>query len=117
MTLQRVVTYIVTILAALVGFAFFFVSLFQCAPIDFFWTRLQGETDGRCIDVEIMINLTYLYGTVTAVTDVAWGVLVVALTWNLKVDRRTKMLITPLLAMACMCVLDGGHLEWQNSDY
>jgi hypothetical protein len=49
-----------------------------------------------------MIDLTYLYGTVTAVTDVALGVLVVVLTWNLKVDRRTKMLITPLLAMACM---------------
>jgi hypothetical protein len=102
MTLQRVVIYAVTILAATVGFAFFFVSVFQCAPIEFFWKRLQGETNGQCIDIEIMIDLTYLYGTVTAVTDVALGVLVAVLTWNLKVDRRTKMLITPLLAMACM---------------
>jgi hypothetical protein len=34
MTLQRVVIYAVTILAATVGFAFFFVSVFQCAPIE-----------------------------------------------------------------------------------
>jgi hypothetical protein len=104
MTLHRIVTYVVTVLAALVGFAFFFVSVFQCAPVDFFWTRLQGETNGKCIDIEVMIDLTYLYGTVTALTDIAWGVLVATLTWNLKVDIRTKMLIAPLLAMACMYV-------------
>jgi hypothetical protein len=103
-TLHRIVTYIVTFLAAITGSAFFLVSLFQCAPIDFFWTRLQGATNGRCIDINVIIGLTYFYGSVTAVTDIAFGVLVASLTWNLNVDRRTKILITPLLAMSCMYV-------------
>jgi hypothetical protein len=104
MTFHRIATYVITLLAAVVGVVFFFVSMFQCTPIDFFWTRLQGETNGRCIDMEVIIKLTYVYGTVTALTDVAYGVLVAVLTWNLKVDRRTKVLIAPLLAMACMYV-------------
>jgi hypothetical protein len=104
MTFHRIATYVITLLAAVVGVVFFFVSMFQCTPIDFFWTRLQGETNGRCIDMEVIIKLTYVYGTVTALTDVAYGVLVAVLTWNLKVDLRTKMLIAPLLAMACMYV-------------
>jgi hypothetical protein len=105
MTFHRIATYVITLLAAVVGVVFFFVSMFQCTPIDFFWTRLQGETNGRCIDMEVIIKLTYVYGTVTALTDVAYGVLVAVLTWNLKVDRRTKVLIAPLLAMACMYVV------------
>jgi hypothetical protein len=104
MTFHRIATYVITLLAAVVGVVFFFVSMFQCTPIDFFWTRLQGKTNGRCIDMEVIIKLTYVYGTVTALTDVAYGVLVAVLTWNLKVDRRTKVLIAPLLAMACMYV-------------
>ncbi|KAH3953180.1 hypothetical protein HBH98_127270 [Parastagonospora nodorum] len=102
MRFHRIATYVITLLAAVVGFVFLFVSMFQCSPVDFFWTRLQGETNGRCIDIEVIIKLTYLYGTVTALTDVAYGVLVAVLTWNLQVDRRTKMLIAPLLAMACI---------------
>jgi hypothetical protein len=54
--------------------------------------------------MEVIIKLTYIYGTVTALIDVAYGVLVAILTWNLKVDRRTKMLIVLLLAMACIYV-------------
>ncbi|KAH7379461.1 hypothetical protein BKA66DRAFT_420472 [Pyrenochaeta sp. MPI-SDFR-AT-0127] len=101
MTLHRIATYIVTLLAAVVGFAFFFVSLFQCSPIEFFWTRLQGAS-GKCISIDIIINFTYLYGSVAAVTDIALGFLVFALIWNLKIDQRTKMLISPFLAMACI---------------
>lgn len=64
---------------------------------------MQGAK-GKCISIDIIINLTYLYGSVAALTDVAFGFLVFALIWNLKVDQRTKMLIAPFLAMACMCV-------------
>lgn len=100
-TIHRVATYFVTILAATIGIAFFFVSLFQCRPVDFFWTRLVGAS-GNCMDMNIMICLAYLYGSVSAFTDLALGLLAFALVWNLKVDRRTKLLIAPFLAMACM---------------
>lgn len=102
MTIHRVANYVVTILAAIVGFVFFFLSVFQCSPVSFFWTRLGGDTNGRCINIDVLIGFAYLYGSVTAATDVAWGLLVAALLWNLKVDRRTKLLMAPFLALSCL---------------
>jgi hypothetical protein len=101
---HRIVTYIVTSLAVLIGSLFFFVSIFQCSPVDFFWTRVTGKTDGRCLDIQVLMYFIYLFGSVTAATDVAYGVMVAVLTWNLNVDRRTKMLIAPLLGLACVYV-------------
>jgi len=54
------------------------------------------------MDIEVIIGMTYLYGSVSLATDVAFGLLLVALIWKLRVDRRTKVLITPFLAMACV---------------
>ncbi|KAF2133622.1 hypothetical protein P153DRAFT_282473 [Dothidotthia symphoricarpi CBS 119687] len=101
MTLHRVATWIVTILAALVGFVYFFLTAFQCRPVTYFWTRMEG-TSGSCISIDVIIGMTYLYGSVSLLTDVAYGALLCVLIWNLRVDRRTKMLISPLLAMACI---------------
>jgi uncharacterized membrane protein YuzA (DUF378 family) len=111
MTAHRIVTYIVTSLAALIGCLFFFVSMFQCTPVDFFWTRLSGRTDGRCINMQVMMHFTYLFGSVTAATDIAYGVLVAVLTWNLNVDRRTKMLIAPLLGLTCVYVKGKAYMR------
>ncbi|EUC47480.1 hypothetical protein COCMIDRAFT_89982 [Bipolaris oryzae ATCC 44560] len=98
----RITTYAITILAAVVGFGFFFLSVFQCMPVSFFWTRLQGDINGKCLDIEIMIIATYFYGAVTAGTDIAWGILVGALIWKLQIDRRTKVLTAPFLGLACI---------------
>lgn len=100
-TLHRVVTIVTTASAVVVGVVYFFLSLFQCAPLDFFWTRLQGA-QGKCLSMDIIIGMTYLYGAVAAATDIAFGVLLAALIWRLNVDRRTKVLIAPLLGMACI---------------
>lgn len=54
------------------------------------------------MDIDVIIGMTYLYGSVSLVTDIAFGLLLVALIWKLRVDRRTKVLITPFLAMACV---------------
>jgi hypothetical protein len=62
---------------------------------------MEGKS-GRCIDMEVIIGMTYLYGSVSLVTDIAFGLLLVALIWKLRVDRRTKILIAPFLAMACV---------------
>lgn len=100
-TLHRIVTIIITSSAVLVGVAFFFLTLFQCSPIEFFWTRLQG-VNGTCLGMEVIIVMTYLYGAIAAATDVGFGILLAALIWRLNVDRRTKLLIAPLLGMACI---------------
>ncbi|KAF3005693.1 hypothetical protein E8E13_005361 [Curvularia kusanoi] len=101
-TLHRIVTIILTTAAVLVGVAYFFLTMFQCAPVDFFWTRMQGATNGECINIEVIIGMSYLYGSIAAATDIGFGVLVGILVWKLKVDRKTKLLMTPILGMACI---------------
>lgn len=100
-TLHRIVSIIITTAAMVIGVVYFFLSLFQCAPIDFFWTRLQGA-EGKCINIDVIIGMTYLYGTIAAATDIGFGALLGALLWRLRVERRTKVLIAPLLGMACI---------------
>lgn len=100
-TLHRIVSIIITTAAVIIGVVYFFLSLFQCTPIDFFWTRLQGA-QGSCISMDIIIGMTYLYGAIAAATDIGFGALLGALVWRLNVERKTKMLIAPLLGMACV---------------
>jgi hypothetical protein len=52
--------------------------------------------------MDIIIDATYVYGAVAAATDVGFGLLLAALIWKLNVERRTKLLIAPLLGMACI---------------
>jgi hypothetical protein len=101
-TLHRIATIVITTAAVVIGVTYFFLSLFQCAPIDFFWTRMQGATDGKCISMEVIIDMTYLYGAVAAATDIGFGMLLGALVWRLNVERKTKVLVAPLLGMACI---------------
>lgn len=102
LTLHRIATIIITTAAVIVGIVFFALSLFQCAPIDFFWMRLQGATGGKCVSIDVIIGMTYFYGGIAAATDVSLGVLLGALVWRLNVERKTKVLLTPLLGMACI---------------
>ncbi|KAF3038606.1 hypothetical protein E8E12_000602 [Didymella heteroderae] len=101
-TLHRIATIIITTAAVVIGVTYFFLSLFQCAPVDFFWTRMQGVTGGKCISMEVIIGMTYLYGAIAAATDIGFGLLLGALVWRLKVECKTKVLIAPLLGMACI---------------
>lgn len=39
---------------AMFGTTFFFLAIFQCQPISFYWKRWDGEHQGKCYDVNAM---------------------------------------------------------------
>lgn len=86
-------------LTVLTGIVFLFVTVFQCNPVSFFWYRSQP---GSCISIDVIIGLTYLYGTISAICDFTFGILPIFLVWNLQMDRRSKILLVPIIGMACM---------------
>lgn len=90
-------------LTVLTGAVFFFVTLFQCNPISYFWTQTIGEK-GTCIPVEVIMALTYLYGTISAICDFTFGILPIFLVWNLNMRKSLKIALIPILSMACMYV-------------
>lgn len=35
------------------------VMIFQCTPVDYFWTSWTGETSGTCIDINVMFCTSF----------------------------------------------------------
>ncbi|KAF2734995.1 hypothetical protein EJ04DRAFT_601935 [Polyplosphaeria fusca] len=98
--IHRWIIYINMFLTALTGTVFFFVTLLQCHPISFFWNRsIEG---GSCVDVEVIIALTFLYSAISAICDFTFGILPIFLVWGLNMSRRMKLMLIPLLSMACI---------------
>ncbi|KAJ4319444.1 hypothetical protein N0V84_006346 [Fusarium piperis] len=79
--------------------AFFFITLFQCSPISFFWTR---QAPGSCIDVDVIITITYVYSSFTVFCDFTFALLPIAMILKLNMNRRSKIALIPIMLMACV---------------
>jgi hypothetical protein len=98
--IQRWIIYIVMGLTVLTGLVFFFVTLLQCTPISFFWDKFSQT--GTCINVDIIIALTFLYSVVSVICDFAFAILPVFLVWDLNMSFNTRLVLVPILGMACV---------------
>lgn len=98
--IQRWIIYIAMALTVLTGLVFFFVTLLQCAPLSYFWDKTTQT--GWCIDVDVIIALTFLYSAVAVVCDFTFAILPIFLVWNLNMSRKTRVLLIPILGMACV---------------
>jgi|SRR5688572_21293929 hypothetical protein len=102
-TTQKIHTWI--IYAAMVatcvsGAVFFFVALFQCNPVPFFWNK--SIVGGTCISMDVIIALTILFCVASVLSDFTFAILPGLIVWNLQLNKRTKFLLIPLLAMGCV---------------
>ena len=92
------------ILTAIAGVVFMFIMLLQCKPLEYFWTRsaLDPSIPGHCMNVQIVIAMTYVYSAIAALCDFTVGILPIFLVKNLSMRRQTKMAVVGILSMACM---------------
>ncbi|CAI7668882.1 unnamed protein product [Penicillium discolor] len=106
-TISRVHAYILyaaMALATIIGLLFFFLTVFQCTPVNYFWNRAQPHAHGSCIDNTALTGIAYLYSVGAAITDLTIGLLPVALIWNLHMNCRNKAAIVAILGIGCMFV-------------
>lgn len=89
-------------ISAVAGLAFFFVTLFQCTPANYFWDKYIPGVEGVCIPSDVVVGLAFLYSVFSVISDFTFALLPAFLLWDLKLKRRTKFAIIPLLAMGCM---------------
>jgi hypothetical protein len=80
--------------------AFFFVTLFQCNPVKYFWAK--SLPNGTCINNTVIIGLGFVYSIFSIIADFTFALLPAALVWNLQLKRRTKIALIPLLTMGCV---------------
>ncbi|KAJ6082816.1 hypothetical protein N7467_006951 [Penicillium canescens] len=100
--------YSVMAMTVLAGLVFMFLMLLQCKPLSFFWTRMahhpvvniQGE--GSCINMEIIVAMTYVYSAFAAMCDFTVGILPVFVVYKLHMKRQTKLAVVGILSMACI---------------
>ncbi|GFF42264.1 hypothetical protein IFM46972_06814 [Aspergillus udagawae] len=87
-------------LTLLVGLLFFFFTIFECKPVDYFWNR--STKPGSCLDTDILIAIAYTYSVGAAITDFTIGILPVFIIWSLRMNARTKMAIAGILGIGCI---------------
>lgn len=102
--------YSVMALTVLAGLVFMFLMLLQCKPLSYFWTRMafhpvvNKEGEGFCINMEIIVAMTYVYSVFAAVCDFTVGILPIFVVHQLQMKRQTKIAVIGILSMACMYV-------------
>ncbi|KAF2651520.1 hypothetical protein K491DRAFT_606738, partial [Lophiostoma macrostomum CBS 122681] len=87
-------------ISVVAGVVFFFVVMFQCKPISYFWDKT--DPSGQCLHIDVIIGLGYLYSVFSIISDFTFALIPAFLVWNLRLKRRAKMALTPLLTMGCV---------------
>ncbi|KAK9648822.1 hypothetical protein V6Z96_005891 [Aspergillus fumigatus] len=80
------------------------VTAMECRPIEYFWTRtaLDPSIPGSCIDIHIVIAMTYVYSAFAALCDFTVGILPIFMVHKLHMRRQTKIAVIGILSMACI---------------
>lgn len=94
----------VIFVTVVVGLVFWLMLILQCHPVSFFWQRVQHGTEGKCMDLDYIVNVAYVYSVTAACCDLTLGLLPVFLVWNLQMNTRTKIALATILGMGCVYV-------------
>lgn len=84
---------------------FFFLLVFQCSPVSYFWTQVLGET-GRCVDRRVVPTATIIHSVTSAISDFVLALLPIAMLWDVKLNKRTKATISFLLGLGLLYAAD-----------
>lgn len=101
--LHKWIIYIAMLVSVIAGLTFFFVTLFQCNPVSYFWNEDQP---GGCINGTIVVILAIVYSVFAIASDLTFVILPMYLVWNLNIKKKDKLALIPLLCMGCMYVCD-----------
>jgi hypothetical protein len=95
------------LLTVIAGVVFMFLMLLQCKPLEYFWTKaaLDPTIKGYCLDMKIIIAMTYVYSAFAAICDFTVGILPIFLVRKLHMKKQTKIAVVGILSMACMYVV------------
>lgn len=99
---QKLVIGFLMMVVILFNGGYFLLAAFQCAPVDFFWTRISHPQEGACLDESIIMGTTYAASAINACGDWVLGLLPIALVWNLELSTRNKISISGVLALGVL---------------
>lgn len=80
---------------------YFFLVIFQCNPINFFWNQYKGGK-GSCINPADVPDASIAHSAVSFTADWILGLLPIAMLWHLQMNTRTKVSVAAILAMGLL---------------
>jgi hypothetical protein len=91
------------VLGVVTGFSlfYFFLVVFQCSPITYFWTQYVGAA-GKCVAAKVITDSTYAHSAISAWADWTMGILPIFLVWDLAMNPRTKVSVALILALGAL---------------
>lgn len=92
------IIYLASMCTVVGGVVFFFVTMLQCQPVSHYWDK-TGE--GKCISMDIIVALGYLYSAFSVITDFTYAILPGFLIWNLNMKKRARCILIVLIVMGC----------------
>jgi hypothetical protein len=93
------ILYLAMLTSIVAGSAFFFIIVFQCSPVDYFYKKDQP---GSCISNDVIVALGYTYSIFSIISDFTFSIIPGFLVWDLQLKRRAKVALIPLITMGCM---------------
>ena len=75
-----------------------FYTIFQCAPIKYFWLQFSG-LPGKCLPAPQVQAISIAYSAASAMADILFGVLPICVLWNLQMNRKAKFIVGILLCV------------------
>ncbi|KAJ5526504.1 hypothetical protein N7513_010663 [Penicillium frequentans] len=99
---HRIILWGTISLTIIIGLIFWLVLLFECHPISFFWTQVDGKHTGSCLPVKALLDVAYVYSAFTIVCDFTLGFLPIFLVWELQMNRRTKTAVGGILSLGAI---------------
>ncbi|KOS47832.1 hypothetical protein ACN38_g1158 [Penicillium nordicum] len=101
LTIQRIHLWVlcgIMVISSAMGTVFLFFTIFQCRPVAHYWNR--SSTKGRCLDINILLGIVYMYSGVVAACDFTIGSLPIFMVSRLQMKRGTKFAVSAILGLA-----------------
>jgi hypothetical protein len=99
---QNIVIWTVLGIVLLFNTMYFFLAIFQCRPVYYFWTRLVHTAQGQCVSEALGLGSTYAAAAINACTDWTLGLLPIALVWDLQLSKRSKLSVAGILGLGIL---------------
>ena len=96
--------YIIWVVMSVVGvfsIFYFFLIIFQCHPVAYFWAQYSG-LKGSCVNPSVIADSTYAHSAVSCFADWTLGTLPIFMVWDLAMNPRTKLSVAMILAFGAM---------------
>ncbi|SPO06396.1 related to integral membrane protein PTH11 [Cephalotrichum gorgonifer] len=117
---ERTILWATVILNALFGIAFIFAGIFQCTPVSYYWTKWDGEHQGKCVSIN---GIAWANAIVSIVFDI-WMLVIpmsqlhkLQLHWKRKVGVGLIVTIISILRLQSLVTFGKSHDNptWDNS--